>query len=103
MGGEAPEQWATMPLEELMRLLQTTTQNLGTQIESCAVDDGAYQRKFWSHWQTLDASLSVAAMTRECEWACKELYEVRAIGQGLVESYRVKRDALVAILAARAR
>lgn len=92
-----------MPLESLIALLQSTTDKLALQIESTALDDGAYNRKFWSHWQELPPEMSIAAANRECERECKELYEVRAISTALVESYRVKRDALVAILAARAK
>ena len=92
-----------MPLEDLMGLLQKTTDQLASQIESTALDDGAYNRRFWSHWQELPPDMSIAAANRECERECKELYEVRAISGALVESYRVKRDALVAILSARAK
>jgi hypothetical protein len=100
---EAPEAWGTMPLEDLMALLQRTTDQLATQFQEVAIDEGAYHRKFWSHWQNLPEGLSVAAMNRECEMECKELAETVTLGTSIRESLVAKRDALVAVLSARAK
>jgi hypothetical protein len=100
---EAVEAWATMPLPDLMDRLQRTTLQLCTQIESHAVDEGAYQRKFWDHWQKCPEEWSVAAANRDCERVCKELDEVRILSRALVESMTVRRDSLIAILTARSR
>lgn len=100
---EGPESWGTMPLDDLMALLQRTTAQLSAQIESLAVDEGAYHRKFWTHWQELPEGMTIAAMNRECEMACKELSEVVTLGTAVRESMLAKRDALVAILGARAK
>lgn len=90
-----------MPVESLIDLLQRTTEKLVVQHQEVAVDDGAYNRKFWTVWQQLPDGLSVAAMNRECEMACKELREQVILGESLREGLIAKRDALVAILSAR--
>jgi hypothetical protein len=99
----APEAWGAMPIDELMVLLETTTKQLATQIQELAVDQGAYHRKFWATWTQLPEDFSVAAANRECERHCAELQEQVTLGTSLVEGLRAKRDALVAILAARAK
>lgn len=95
------EAWATMPLPDLMQTIQNTTLSLALQIQTLAADEGAYQRKFWSRWQELSPELSVAAATRECERACKELDEQRTLSRAMVESMTVKRDSMLALLSAR--
>jgi len=91
-----------MPIEELMTLLQRTTEALSRQIEEVGVSEGSYQRSFWTEWQKLPyEDLSIAAMNRECEMRCRALREVVTLDQSLCESYRAKRDTLAAILAAR--
>lgn len=92
-----------MPLESLMTLLQGTTAQLGDAFTELAVDRGAYHRKFWSVWQEIPEGWTIAATNRECERHCKELAEQVTLGESMVESIRAKRDALVAILAARAK
>lgn len=98
---EAVEAWATMPLPALMTSVQNTTGQLATAIGELAADEGAYQRKFWEHWQKAPAEWSVAAATRDCERVCKELDEARILRRALVESLTVKRDSMLAILRAR--
>jgi hypothetical protein len=98
-----PESWAAMPLDELMVLLETTTDQLSTQIQELAVDQGAYHRKFWSVWTQLPEDMSIAGANRECERHCAELQEQVTLATSLVEGLKAKRDALVAILEVRAR
>jgi hypothetical protein len=98
---EAPEEWGTMPLPDLMRLLQTTTEQLAEQHKSVAIDEGAYHRKFWSVWTQLPDDFSVAASQRECERHCKELREEVILATSIREGLTAKRDAIAAILAAR--
>lgn len=98
---EAPESWGTMPLDELMALLQSTTERLSTQFEEVAMDEGAYHRQFWKHWQDLPGDMTIAAMNRDCELVCKELREQVILGTSIREGLTAKRDALVAILEAR--
>lgn len=90
-----------MPLDELMALLQTTTTSLVSQHQEVALDQAAYHRRYWSHWQKLPEGLSIAAMTRECEMHCKEMDEAVRLSEQIREGLIAKRDALVAILAAR--
>lgn len=97
----APEAWGTMPVEELMALVETTTGQLGSALQELAADEGAYQRKFWEHWQKVPEEWSIAAANRDCERVCKELDEQRILGRALVETLKVKRDSLVSILEAR--
>jgi hypothetical protein len=100
---ESVEGWATMPVEELMHTLEVTTLSLAQDIESHALDEGSYQRKFWTMWQHLPEGMTVAAMNRDCELECRVLNEARILSQSIVESRTAKRDAIVAILAARAK
>ena len=58
--GEPEESWGTMPLDKMLALLQATTTSLAKAHETCAMDEAAYHRKYWTHWQELDSSLSVA-------------------------------------------
>lgn len=92
-----------MPLDSLMALLQSTTYRLTKQYEELAMDEGAYHRQFWTIWQQLPEGMSVAAMTRECELECRVLEEARILSRSLLEGMRANRDALVAILSARAK
>jgi hypothetical protein len=92
-----------MPIEELMELLESTTGSLIKQYEELALDEGAYQRQFWTIWQQLPDGMSVAAMTRDCELECRVLDEARILSRSLLEGKLARRDALVAILAARAK
>jgi hypothetical protein len=98
---EAPEAWGTMPIEGLMGLLEETTEKLIVQHQEVAVDEGQYNRKFWTTWQQLPDGMTIAAMNRECEMACKELREMVILGESVREGLVAKRDALVAILHAR--
>jgi hypothetical protein len=93
--------WGTMPVESLIALLQSTTKKLVTQFEEVAVDEGAYHRKFWTVWQTLREDAAIAAKNRECELCCKELREQVILAESIREGLLAKRDALVAVLAAR--
>lgn len=90
-----------MPLPDLMGRLQATTTELCSLIEMHAADEGAYQRRFWTHWQEIPVEWTVAAANRDCERVCKELDEQRTLSRALVEAARVKRDSLIAILEAR--
>lgn len=100
---EAPESWGTMPLDELMALLQSTTEKLVVQHKEVALDEGAYHRKFWTHWQELPEGMTVAAMNRDCEMVCKGLAEEVTLAKSLREAHQVKQTALIAVLAARSR
>lgn len=90
-----------MEIESLMALLQATTEKLVVQHQEVAVDEGAYHRKFWTTWQVLREDAPIAAKNRECELQCKELREQVVLGESIREGLVAKRDALVAILAAR--
>lgn len=92
-----------MPVEELMATLERTTLALAHDIENHALDEGSYQRKFWTIWQDLPEGMTVAAMNRDCELECRVLNEARILSRSLVEGRTAKRDAIVAILAARAK
>lgn len=100
---EAVEDWATMPIPDLIRSIQHLTVQLHGLIQAHAADEGAYQRTFWAHWQTLPPDMSVAAQTRQCEWKCSALDEARILSGALVESMRVKQDSMLSILGARVR
>jgi hypothetical protein len=100
---EAPESWGTIPIDDLMAKVEDTTNRLSTQYKEVALDQGAYHRKFWKTWQELPEGLSIAAMNRECEMACAQLNEEVLLKRSLLESLLAKRDALVAILSARAK
>jgi hypothetical protein len=67
------------------------------------MDAAAYHRKFWFTWQQLPADMSVAALNRECEMECRALKEEELLKRAILEGLIAKRDAIVAILAARAR
>jgi hypothetical protein len=90
-----------MPIESLINLLQKTTSQLITAHQEVAVSEGAYHRKFWTVWQQLNPDAPVAAKNRECESQCKELSSVITVDISTREGLIAKRDALVAILAAR--
>ena len=109
---EAPESWGTIPIDDLMDLLQATTERmigppdaegLRGQYAELAMDEAAYHRKFWATWQELPADMSIAALNRECEMVCRHLNESVILSRAVLESLLAKRDALVAILAARAK
>jgi len=86
-----------------MALLETTTGRLAKQYEEVAMDQGAYHRQFWFTWQQLPDGMTIAAMNRECEMQCRALNEALILSRSLLESVLAKRDALVAILSARAK
>jgi hypothetical protein len=90
-----------MPVVDLIDLLEATTARLAKQYEEVALDQGAYHRKYWSHWQMLPDEMSVAAMNRDCELVCKELQETVILGTSILEGFKAKRDALIAVLASR--
>jgi hypothetical protein len=92
-----------MPLDSLMALLEQTTGQLSKQYEEVALDTGAYHRQFWYTWQQLPDGMTIAAMNRECEMACRALKEVEIVSTAVLEGYVAKRDALVAILHARSK
>jgi hypothetical protein len=100
---EAVEDWATMPIPDLIKSIQGLTGQLYEQIKRHAVDEGAYQRSFWAHWQTLPPEMSVAAQNRQCEWKCSLLDEARILSRSLVEAMRAKQESMLAILGARVR
>ena len=92
-----------MPIPDLIKSIQTLTGQLYDQIKTHAADEGAYQRTFWTHWQTLSADMSVAAQNRECEWKCSALDEARILSRSLVEAMKTKQESMLAILGARVR
>ena len=98
---EAPESWGTIPIDDLMALLEETTNRLSTQYQEVALDEGAYHRMFWKTWQELPEGLSIAAMNRECEMVCRTLNEEVILKRSILEALLAKRDAVVAILSAR--
>ena len=100
---EAVEDWATMPIPDLIKSIQTLTSQLYDQIKTHAADEGAYQRTFWTHWQTLSADMSVAAQNRECEWKAHLLDGQRIISRGLLEAMKAQQESMLAILGARVR
>lgn len=100
---EAVEDWATMPIPDLIKSIQTLTGQLYEQIKIHATDEGAYQRTFWAHWQTLPPEMSVAAQNRQCEWKCSVLDEARILSRGLLEAMKAKQESMLAILGARVR
>jgi hypothetical protein len=100
---EAVEDWATMPIPDLIRSIQKHSSLLYTQITVHAADEGAYQRAFWARWQHLPPELSVAAANRACEAHCSALDDERTISRGLVEAMRAKQESMLAILGARVR
>lgn len=100
---EAVEDWATMPVPDLIKSIQKLTAQLAEQIKIHAADEGAYQRTFWTTWQQLDPDLSVAAQNRHCEWKCSALDEARILSRALLESMKVKQESMLAILSARVR
>lgn len=102
MPGEPEGSWATMTLGDLLNLLQSTTEQLRKAQETVAMDESAYHRKFWSHWQELEQGLSVAAMTRECERVCRSLNEEWIVSRSLLAGYTAKQHALIAALGSRA-
>ena len=100
---QAPESWGTIPIDDLMALLEETTHRLAKQYEEVALDQGAYHRQFWHTWQQLPPDMSIAALNRECEMECRALNEAVILSRSILESLLAKRDALVAILSARAK
>lgn len=100
---EAPESWGTIPIEDLMALLEDTTSRITIQLQEVAMDTAAYHRKFWFTWQQLPADMSIAALNRECEMECRALKEEELIKRSILEGLIAKRDAIVAILSARAK
>ena len=86
-----------------MDLLEVTTHRLAKQYEEVALDQGAYHRQFWHTWQQLPPDMSIAALNRECEMECRVLNEAVILSRAVLESMLAKRDALVAILSARAK
>lgn len=103
MPGEAPaESWGTMPVEGLIDLLQSTTTALTRQFGEVALDEAAYHRTFWEHWQKLPSDMTVAAMNRDCELVCRQLREEVILKTSLREGLQAKQTALIAAIAARA-
>lgn len=100
---EAVEDWATMPIPDLIKSIQRLTVQLYAGIKAHAADEGAYQRAYWTHWQTLSPEMSVAAQNRECEWKCSALDEARTLSRGLMEAMKAAQTSMLAILSARVR
>ena len=75
-----------MPIPDLIASIQKLTAQLYGALTVHAADEGAYQRAFWAHWQTLAPDMSVAAQNRQCEWKCSALDEERIVSRGLVEA-----------------
>ena len=96
-----PENWGTIPVEDLVALLEATTRRLQQALETLAVERAHYWRSYWGHWQKLTPTASVAAKTRECERECAGRNEHVVVGEGMAESLRAKRDGLAAALGAR--
>lgn len=96
-----PERWGERTVEELSDMLEHAGRRLQAAIEDLAVDEAAYHRKFWSVWQGLDPSMSIAALNRECERQAADLQFQVILARSLVESHRVRRDGLVAVLGAK--
>jgi hypothetical protein len=95
-----------MPVDDLMVLLQKTTEQLAAQHNEVAADKAAYSVKFWQVWVQLPNDFgggSVAAANRECERHCQPLEEAQTLNQALLDGLSAKRDALIAILSARAK
>jgi hypothetical protein len=90
-----------MPLDDLMALLQSTTKALAKQHEEVALDQAAYHRQFWTHWQKLPEEMSIAAMNRDCEMVCRVQTEALILSQSIREGMIAKQTAIMAILAAR--
>jgi hypothetical protein len=103
MPGDAPgsESWGSMPLEQLIDLLELTTRQLRKQLEETAMDQAAYHRRYWEHWQQLPEGMTVAAMTRDCEMVCRVLNESVILGTSLREGFSAKQTALIAAIGAR--
>jgi hypothetical protein len=95
------ENWGSLSPFELTELLEAATKQLQLWIEEAALDEAAYHRKFWSVWQQLDPSMSIAALNRECECQCRDLQGELVIKQALREAQRVRVESLRAALAAR--
>lgn len=102
MPGEPEGSWATMDLGSLLELLQSTTERLRKAHETVAMDEAAYHRKYWVHWQELPGELSIAAMTRECERVARSLNEEWIISKSLLAGLTAKQHALIAALGSRA-
>lgn len=92
-----------MPLDELIGLLELTSISLKEQFEEVAMDEAAYHRQFWTHWQKLPVDISIAAMNRECEMECQVRRESVILSTSLRESLIAKQQALIAVVAARSR
>lgn len=101
MAGEPEESWGTAPLESLIALLQSTTGLLRKAHETVAMDEIAYQRKFWTTWRQLDPTLSVAAMNRYCEDECSALNEEWIMSRSILAGITAKQHALIAAIGSR--
>lgn len=93
--------WATMPLADLMNLVQSEAIRLVRYIEQAGVDEGAYQRAYWEHWRKIPRDWGVTLAMRDCELACQALDEQRHISSTLRDGQRAKYEALVVVLRAR--
>lgn len=96
-----PERWGELDTGQLAALLEAATRALQTAIEEVAVDEAAYHRTFWQTWQQLPDGLSVAAATRACESAGRDLQAEVILKRALMEAKRARRDGLAAVLGAK--
>lgn len=93
--------WATMPLADLMTLVQNEAGRLVRYIEQASIDEGSHQRAYWEHWAKLPADWGVTLATRDCELATKELAEQVRLAGALRDAQQVRFQAIVAVLRAR--
>jgi hypothetical protein len=93
--------WATMPIADLMTLVQNEAGRLVRYIEQASIDEGAHQRAYWEHWAKLPADWGVTLASRDCELATKELDEQRRLAVALREGQQARFQALVTVLRAR--
>lgn len=98
----AVEGWGSLSVTELAGLLEQATRTLQAAIEELSVDEAAYHRKFWSVWQGLSPTMSIAAMNRECERQAAEINGQVILKRALVDAKRVRRDSLAAVLRSKA-
>lgn len=96
-----PERWGERSVAELSTLLERATRSLQSAIEEVAMDEAAYHRTFWTTWQRLDPTMSIAAMTRACETAAKHHRGEVILKTALMEAKRARRDGLAVVLAAK--
>lgn len=93
--------WATLPLEDLMTLVQNEAGRLVRAIEQASIDDGAHQRAWWDHWRKLPQDWGVTLASRDCDLATQALDEQRKLSAALRDGQQARFQAIVAVLRAR--